>query len=352
MSRGRVLTSSERDEWVEVYRQVGRPGVYHHPDYLAMLAGNYEFDAERPEAFVYEADGEVVYYPYLRRPLSTARVADADVSVEGYSDIVSSWYYGGPFASVDDEALVDGFVDAFDEYCRETGIVAEFVRFDPNEENHRQFDTLDPSFNRETVPVDLTGSEDDIWAGYEDRNQRAIRQARDTDLAIAVSDDPEDVARFHDIYTNAMDARDAAPHYRFEQSFFEELVASELFTLLVARHGDEVVGGFIAAHDERRGYHYLSSSNPDYWDMRVNNLLYHEVVMHMHDTGRDVFDFQGGRPGVFKFKKGFSPERGEFHLGRRVHDEAAYERLVDAAAEQGIDTDSEYFPAYRVEQSN
>lgn len=353
MTRTRTLTISEIDEWHEYYRHVGEPGPYHHPDYLAMLAGNYEFDDERAEVFVYEVDEGVVYYPYLRRPLTTSPLTDADVSVEGYSDLVSSWYYGGPFVSdPDDEALAVGFLEEFERYCRESGIVAEFIRFDPNEENHRDFEAVDPTFNRKTVPVDLTGSREDVWEGYENRNQRAIQQARETDLTVEPTEDDADVADFHEIYTNAMEARDAASHYQFSVSFFEDLLESDLFSLLVARYEEAVVGGFVAAHDERRGFHYLSASNPDYWDMRVNNLLYHEVVTFMHETGRDLFDFQGGRPGVFKFKRGFSPDRGEFYIGRRVHDEAAYDRLVAAAEDLGVDTDSGYFPAYRVEQSN
>jgi len=348
-----ILTPSDRDEWLRYYKRAGEPGVYHHPDYLSMLAGNYEFESEQAEAFVYEDGDDLVYYPYLRRPLSGSLEEDVEAPTDGLSDIVSSWYYGGPFASP--SASTDAsaaFADAFGDYCREVGIVAEFVRFDPNEGNHRTFECLSPAHNRQTVPVDLSGTAEDVWEGYEERNQRAIRQARETDLVVESTDDPTDIAGFHDIYTNAMDARDAAPHYRFDQSFFETLLETDLFSLLVARHEGELVGGFVAAHDEKRGFHYLSASNPDFWDMRVNNLMYHEVVIYMQETGRELFDFQGGRPGVFKFKKGFSPDRGEFYIGRNVHDRDAYDRLVAAAADAGVDTDSGYFPAYRVEQSN
>jgi lipid II:glycine glycyltransferase (peptidoglycan interpeptide bridge formation enzyme) len=80
--------------------------------------------------------------------------------------------------------------------------------------------------------------------------------------------------------------------------------------------------------------------------------MYHEAVQYMHDTGRDVFDFQGGRPGVFKFKKGFSPERGEFYISKQIHIPGVYEEMVDAASAAGIDTETGYFPAYRIEQSN
>jgi hypothetical protein len=352
------FTSDSLEAWQSWFDRLDGASPYHSPTYLSTLAGDFEQPAETAKAVVLETEDGFVYYPYLERPLSTLPYAeDADVDTAGYSDIVSSWYYGGPLvqthADGDPAALAEQFADAFDDYCRKQNVVAEFVRFDPNRENHRTFEALDPAFNRETVPVDLTGSDDDVWNGYEDRNQRAIKQAWDTEIRVEPTREPSDVAAFHDIYSNAMAARDAAEHYRFSESFFASLLDQpDLASLLVARYEGSVIGGFIILHDDRVGHHYLSASNPDYWDMRVNNLLYHEVVMYAKETGRELFDFQGGRPGVFKFKKGFSPDRGEFYVGKRTHLPEVYDDLVAAADRTGVDTDTGYFPAYRVEQSN
>lgn len=354
MSERTVLSAGETEEWLNYYREVGEPGPYHHPDYLELLTGNFEHETERAELFVFQDGSGTVYYPYIRRPVDTVPFADSlEDGLRGYDDVVSSWYYGGPVASEEaNKTTIEGFTQAFSEYCVESGIVAEFVRFDPNIENHEDFPALNPQHNRQTVPVDLTGTEKDIWAGYEDRNKRAIRQAQESDIEVDRGYTADDLEAFHGIYSNAMEARDAAEHYRFSLAFFERILDSPLFDLIIAHCDDTVVGGFIIAHDECNSYHYLSASNPDYWDDRVNNLMYHEVVMYMHDTGRDLFDFQGGRPGVFKFKKGFSPNRGEFYIGKQIHMEEVYADLVTAAKSAGVDIDSGYFPAYRREQSN
>lgn len=351
-----VFSADERDGWDEYFERLSDAGVYHDPTYLTTLAGNFE-PPEIAELFVFDPEGTsgFVYYPYLRRPLNDLSFAEAGSTPE-YSDIVSSWYYGGPLLSGPDAdpTLPEQFADSFGEMCDDRGIVAEFVRFDPLLENHEAFDCLDPTFNRETVPVDLSGSASDVWEGYEGRNQRAIKQAEETDITVEPTRDPTDVDSFHDIYRSAMEARDAAPHYRFDVEFFHELVRDlpGVATLLVARYEGEVIGGFIAVHDDSVAHHFLSASIPDYWDLRVNNLLYHEVVMHFHDRGFRTFDFQGGRPGVFKFKKGFSQNRGQFYLATRIHLPDVYDDLVRAADQAGIDTDTDYFPAYRVEQSN
>lgn len=349
-----TFTHDEIDQWQVWFDALDSPGPYHTPEYISLLAGEFEHDSEQAELFVFGDDRGFVYYPYLRRSLADLPYADAAVDdPEQYSDIVSSWYYGGPLLSPNaDESLAEEFSEAFRDYCCESGIVSEFVRFDPNLRNDRNFDTYSPEHNRQTVPIDLTQSKEEIWERYEDRNQRAIRQAQKSSLEIDREHNKSDIERFHTIYMNAMDARDAADHYRFPLRFFEKLVASEHCSPVVARYDDVVVGGFLITHDDVYSHHYLSASNPDYWDDRVNNLMYHEAVMYMHDTNRKVFDFQGGRPGVFKFKKGFSPARREFYIGKCVHQPQIYYALVDAAASAGVDTDSGYFPAYRLEQSN
>jgi len=350
----RTYTGDELDAWQEWFEKLDDASPYHSPTYLDLLTGDFEYETEQPELFVYGEKDAFIYYPYIRRPLSDLSFSDEVVKRPSeYADIVSSWYYGGPVLSPGgDESLAAEFVDEFAEYCKDTNILAEFIRFDPNLRNHDDFARLDPTYNRQTVPVDLSRSKDAIWNDYESRNRRAIKQARESALTIDREPTETDTGKFHDIYSNAMEARDASEHYRFTEGFFEDILDTPLFSLVVARYDGVIVGGFIIAHDSTYSHHYLSASNPDYWEYRVNNLMYHEVVMCMHETGRKVFDFQGGRPGVFKFKKGFSPSRGEFHIGKRTHVPDVYERLVDAAEAAGIETDSGYFPAYRVEQSN
>jgi|AntRauTorcE11898_2_1112593.scaffolds.fasta_scaffold01245_5 hypothetical protein len=351
----KTFTEDQLDEWQDWYESLERAGSYHDPRYVAMLAGGFEQESESTEAFIYTTDDAFVYYPYIRRTLSALPFEADDVDVGEYSDIVSSWYYGGPVASTGaDEETIDGFLEQFADYCRQENIVSEFVRFDPNLGNHATFDALNPHFNRETVRVDLTQSPDAIWDDFEKRNRNAIRQAQETDIVVESTTDLDDYAAFHDIYTNAMEAQDASKHYRFPLSFFEALLNEEdLATLSVARYDGKVIGGSFVVHDDDVAHDYLRASDPDYWDLRVNNLICYETLMQMREAGRKLFDFQGGRPGVFKFKRGFSKSgRREFHIAKQIHLDDAYDTLVNAAADSGIDTETGYFPAYRIEQSN
>lgn len=347
------ITTEDLDDWWRYYERAGAPGPYHRPDYLQLLAGNFEHEDERPEAFVLDTDDGIVYYPYIRRSLESVPFAnETEINLSKYDDIVSSWYWGGPFTSREDDKLCEKFAAAFTQHCQSENIVAGFIRFDPNEQNQERFDCLEPEFNRETVWVDLTKDETTIWEEFEKRNRNAIRQAQESSLEVEVANEHEVYQAFYNIYSNAMDAKEATDHYRFELQFFVDMLESDLSTLLVARFDDEVVGGAMIVHDDELAHDYLRASDPDYWDMRVNNLLCYEALMHMRNSGRKAFDFQGGRPGVFKFKKSFSPDRRRLHLGKVVHMPEVYTELSGAAESSGIDTDGGYFPEYRVDKSN
>jgi hypothetical protein len=351
---GQVYSINDWETWQEWFDPLDA-GPYHSPTYLQILAGEFEHDSERAELFIYHNTDGFVYYPYIRRDLTDLPFAEAALpEPEAYSDIVSSWYYGGPLLSAGaPPSLADEFIEAFAGFCADNGIVSEFIRFDPNRENHRWFDGLETTFNRKTVHVDLTKKMDTLWDEFEKRNRNAIRQAKQTDLVVEQTTAPADLEAFYDIYTDAMEAKDASDHYRFPLSFFRKLFNSEISTLVVARYQDEVVGGAVVVHDNHVAHDYLRASNPDYWDLRVNNLLCYEALIEMRDQGIGRFDFQGGRPGVFRFKKGFSTEgRREFHIGKQIHCPNVYDDLTQAAADTGIDTDTGYFPAYRKEKSN
>jgi hypothetical protein len=345
----RALSADDLDTWQDYFERLVEAGPYHDPTYVSTVATWVEGPSAEPELLVLDDGDGFVYYPRIVRSLSDLPFADANgLDATEHYDAISSWYYGGPLlgGSDPDPDLPERFVDALERHSREHDVVSEFVRFDPNRENHAAFEAMSPDHSLDTVRVDLTQSEEAIWDDFERRNRNAIRQAQDTDLEVEPTSDPDEYEAFYGIYRAAMEAKDAGERYRFDYEFFEELLGRpDLASLVVARYDGEVVGGSMLVHDDRVAHDYLRASEPDYWDMRVNNLLCYGSLTHMRDTGRELFDFQGGRPGVFKFKRGFTRSgRGQFHVAENVYLPDVYEALVEAA---GVDATTDFFPAYR-----
>ena len=67
-----------------------------------------------------------------------------------------------------------------------------------------------------------------------------------------------------------------------------------------------------------------------------------------------VFDFMGGRKGVFRFKSTFSSSRGSFFTYKKIHNREIHEVLVDCHKRYWVLDDkvsTEYFPSYRKKMS-
>jgi hypothetical protein len=350
----KILTTNELSTWKQYFEQLPETGAYHSPLYLDILEGNFEYPDEESRLFILEDGTDFVYYPYFRRPLATTAHETGEYDCSGLYDIVSSWYYGGPLLSDRDRSdLATEFASAFSNHCLRTGIVAEFIRFDPNIRNDERFSGLDPEFNRETVPVDLKKSLDAIWDDFSSSNRTHIRTARDAGFTVSQATTRSEVAGFYDIYSNAMEAKNASDHYWFSLDFFIDLILEtpRIATLLLSVYEEDIVGGSLLVHHDSTVNEAFRASDPDLWDQGLNNHLCHGAIKHMYERDFARLDFQGGRPGVFQFKKAFSSDRGKFHIARRIHDKETYDELVAAAAEADIDTDADYFPAYRQAQS-
>lgn len=324
--------------------------VYTDPEYMQLLAEFYGYTAE---AFGFEHALGFVLHPRLKRPLNTLScVDDHDGTL---SDAVSTWYFGGPYVvpndAGDEAELAKAFWPVYQSHCIDKNIVCEFFRFDPNRETQKPFEPVLPvQRNRETVWVDLEQPEQEIVAGYREACRRNIRQAQNAGLVVDQARSGEDWQAFAAIYTAEMKRKDAAVHLHFDQEFFEAAAQhSDRLVLLLAREEEKIAGGFIVALGYGVAHHFLSASRPEYWDKRVNNLMFHEAVMWSKRRGCAVFDFQGGREGVFRFKRNFSRARRRFYVARAIHDPDRYHALERAHAEYYPDrqSDAEFFPVYR-----
>lgn len=358
----KIFNSSDRSmsDWNDYYHAINRKGIYHCPAYIKSLERHYESPAE---LFVYEADANnFIYYPYFRRDLNKLPFSHLFEKKFGpYFDIESSWYYGGPLIQTERstylDELVESFITAFSTFCKDTGVVSEFIRFDPNLGNHDFFKDLLPlARNRKTVYIDLKQSETQIWKNFKGRARTAIRKAKKLGVSVHVaSQNDKELRKFFEIYTNEMGRKNAPRHYHFNYDFIKYLYENinEQIKLIYA----EVNGVFISAglfiyDPEDTVHYYLMATLREYQKYQANNLIIHEAMLFFKKKGVCIFDLQGGREGVYNFKKSFSKNRARFYTAGIVHNPTAYEDLIRCKEKyMGADT-SDFFPRYRMKETN
>ena len=300
--------------------------VYFTPEYYSLYQ-NYG-DGEAC-CFVFEQDGEVVLYPFLINPISALGYKlDKE-----YYDIQGAYGYNGIIASSEDADFIAAFWEAFDAYCQENDIVAEFTRFHPLLNNQRLTSPeMKIFFSRHTVALDLT--DDDIWMHQiSSKNRNMIRKAEKEGVTIVESDDYE---TFRRLYDGTMTDLHAEDFYFFPKSYYEEYKQTfkgESMLCLAMLEGKAIAGSMFMFSDDYAHYH-LSARDREYSRYAANNLILWYAIQKAKERGCKWFHFGGGTTGndddsLLKFKKEFSKTLCEFWIGKRVHNQAVYDQIVE-----------------------
>jgi lipid II:glycine glycyltransferase (peptidoglycan interpeptide bridge formation enzyme) len=254
--------------------------------------------------------------------------------------------------------VLRAFRAEFEAYCRSANIVSEFIRFHPLLKNHQFLDgTMDIVRDRETVFIDLTRSEEELFARYHPNHQRNIRKAMKHALEFRVLDAREAIQQleaFYRLYRATMDKVRSAPYFYFSTEYLERLFSRfgpgallgavffekrMISAALCLREGDTLV------------YH-LGASDRAALHMGTNIFQFHHLSLWARRNGLRAFHLGGGHRGrdsLFQFKHRFNPGGTlEFHNGKKVHHPEVYARLVQGwKRHHGQESSELFFPAYR-----
>ena len=235
-------------------------------------------------------------------------------------DAITPYGYGGPVGRD-----VPGFWRAYDEWCREQGVVTTFVRFHPLYANAREapihVEALAP-----TIAWRLDG--DDLAAGMHLNHRRAVRKAQKAGVSVSAGAGVRD---FVPLYEETMRRAGASAFYFFAPAYWEALARTDLVRF-EARLGDDVVASALASR-RRRGCTTTSARAPTRGARSgAMHLLFLETATWARERGYERLHLGGGVGGredsLHEFKRRFDPGGlVEAAVGKVVHDEAAYARL-------------------------
>lgn len=291
----------------------------------------YQMEAEQENGqarmFVYEDDdGNIGIYPFILRNI------ESDVLQGEYYDIETAYGYGGPILSIDDSSFATEFEKRFLNYCKENHIVAEFIRFHPLIENQDVFkQNISVLENRTTVWLDLEKTEDEIWMKeISTQNRNTIRKCIKNGLSVQIG---HDYSEFKQIYASTMDKVGADSFYYFDDLYYQRISESREYTLLKVLHEEETIAAAIFIGYGDYFHYHLAGSKKEYLKLAPNNLLLWEAIKYGKEHGYKKMHFGGGltnseEDNLFRFKKKYSSTVAKFYIGKRVHDEETYNKLI------------------------
>lgn len=324
------LTLQDRVEWNKILSKLSKDkkDVYFTPEYYSLYQ---EYGDGKACCFVFEKEGEIVLYPFLKNPI-TPLGYELD---REYYDIQGAYGYNGVIASTTDKGFISDFWEAFDTWCQDNDVIAEFMRFHPVMRNHLlgegHFKLI---HDRNTVYLDLTQSEEDIFAGFDKGTRQHIRKAAKSIEIRPAERNEENVQIFNRIYRENMEHVNSIPYLFFNLQHFHNMFEMESIEFFIAWQGDTPIACYSGLVSEEYYGNYLRASLTEYNRTGVNTLMYWSMIQSAKAHGCHYVHFGGGTSGdpdnsLLHYKMNFSKTLSEFWIGKKIHNQVVYDKIVD-----------------------
>ena len=333
------ILGADAHAWQDVLGHA-RADFYHLPGYVALCARQ---EGGRGVAVLVADGSRTVLLPLILRSLP-----------DGGLDATSPYGYPGPLATTDDPGFIEVALAGAREVLAAAGVVSAFVRLHPllNTVPPRSFGSI--VRHGDTIAVDLTGPDGDLWAQLRSNHRRDITRAREAGCVARIDPTWSHLADFKAIYRSTMARRDASAYYFFDDAYFDDLRAAlpdRLHLCVVEVQGEAAAAGLFVETDGIVEYH-LGGTDERHLGLQPSKLMLHFASEWARERGNQWFHLGGGVGGaddsLLRFKLGFSSGRHPFSTVRAVLDAAAYERLVRERAPDLDPADrGGFFPAYR-----
>jgi len=342
-----VLTLSDSERWRRYLQKFTTKDFTFFPEYV----GIYEkFGEGKAECFVYEDDDGLILFPYIRRPLSKLPFQH---DFSGYYDIVTPYCYGGILEENANQRSVLAFRAAFDKHARDTQIISEFIRFHPLTCRAEMWEGAfqKTHLHSHNVVVDLTKSNEEIVQGYRSRLRSYIHATSAAGVRIILDENFKYIEEFFEMYSQNMKRHGQTGYFTFSKEYFKYLAAlpKDNVSLYVAVNDNKFLSGAFFIRFGSAIDYFLAASSHEHDGTRPAHLLIHQVILQAKNDGAKILQLGGGAESLYFFKQGFSKETVPYYIGQHIHDDTAYNGLIESwmKANPLLEQNKEYFPLYR-----
>ena len=346
---GRTLLPGQ-PAWMECLAGSGHD-IYHLPGYVRLEADRLGGDAR---LMVVEEGPWRLLLPVVIAPVRVAGEA-----IEGIFDASSPYGYPAPLVVGDPPATwVLGAVHALRDRLAEASVAALFVRLHPLLPAPRAAlaATGRVVTHGETVWIDLTRSEAELWSETRATTRNLVNRARRAGLQVALDDTWAALDDFVTIYHQTMRDVGAAAWYFFDRDYvagLRDALGAHLHLCTVS-DGRTVQAAALFGECGGTVQFHLSGTAPEFRAASPGRLMLDEVRRWAKARGNLRLHLGGGlgaaHDALFAFKAGFSPLRAPFETWRLVVCPEAYAAAASAwerRAGRAADPVEGFFPPWR-----
>jgi hypothetical protein len=352
-----VISYNQKSQWKKKLNQLLKTDIFYYPSYSNLYQ---RFGDGVPHLFFYEDErGNKVGYVFLKRKINQLSfVQDEPMDVELFDIITPTYGYGGPLSNVEDNQSIRQFRKEFEEYCQKEHIICEFNRFHPLLQNYKLMDPyMDVTYDRETVFIDLTKDENEIFNQYHQNHKRNVNKAIKNKLAFKTFQSKEAIKivdDFYKLYIETMDKLHASTYSYFSVDYLIDLLSDLSNNSVIGSvfYEDKMIGAALCLYDGHSLHYHLGCSQKQFLNLGGNIYLLHQMGLWGKQLGLNKFHLGGGhieRDSLFQYKYRFNPNGLlHFYIGKKVHDTQTYKWLIEKWEKYyGESADLDFFPAYR-----
>ncbi len=280
----------------------------------------------RPAALYYQKGGAEFFYPFLIRQVPAA------LGGAGFFDMQSAYGYSGPAVFGGTAETLAEFARLQAEWAAEAGIVAEFVRFNPFLDHQLLSPVFEPELNRRTVSLELADDFASILRQASGPRQRNYRKALRAGLSYVSLPDCDAIV---ELYRAAMRRIGADSYYYFSDCHFAALndmpVGRRFFAGIKNAEGKLIAAG-IFLQDSLAAHYHLGASVAEARESQPDAFMLFEAARQAAAAGRKILHLGGGLSlaeddGLYRFKSGFSKNRHNFYITRKIHRPDLYNEI-------------------------
>ena len=322
------------------------PDIYFDPRYGKTCES---IESGKAETFEFESVHGRISHQFIRRKI------DFEVNGKTYYDLITPYGYGGPLVvscTGDKEALIQGFQQAFSDYCQENHVVSEFIRFHPIINNVQDFESVySVSYSRHTVATNLRDYGDPFQSEFSKSCRKGIRRAIRQGVTCEVIEKPDSLDTFIPIYYETLIRNHADSFYFFGKQYFDRCL--ELFrdniVLINALYEGKVIASELYFVWGEYIHSHLSGTLNSFLHLSPDYVIMNDIMEWGKKNGYYLIFTGGGTTNdpedpLYLFKKKFAKNTDfDFYIGRRIWDQAAYDALCALAGRN----ETGFFPAYR-----
>lgn len=310
-----------------------RLDAFHSEDVLTLVHG------PGWTSIVIEEDGQALLHTHFKARIGATAWFDSDPFLG----------YDGPVANTADAGFLRRALARLSEVCRDEGLVAQVLRFNPLLGNGAALEKLHEGLRivhaKDIVIVNCHADEAAQLAEFSTSRQRDLRRSAHA-ATFRILEGAGDRERFRQLYASSIRRVGADSRWHFSAEFFERAGASARVTLYgVEGPSGELFAAALAVHHPFASYWLLGAVDENATDGASKQLV-HGMAMDTAHRGTKYLILGGGNSSspeddLLVWKSKFAPRLYPFHLGLWIHMPQAFSELTGGGAP------APYFLSYR-----